>query len=208
LPAVTAQAPVQRNGYLTFGSMNNVAKASPAAMALWGRILQALPGARLLMTNVPAGSVRRQIVERLGAQSIAPERITLHGKLPGPDFLRTLGEIDIALDTFPYAGTTTTCEALWMGVPVVSLTGETSVARSGYALLQTLGLEELAARAEDDYLRIALALANDVPRLCALRASLRRRFMDSPLRDEQGMARDVEAAYRDMWQAWCRDADA
>jgi predicted O-linked N-acetylglucosamine transferase (SPINDLY family) len=206
--AVSLQAPVQRNGYITFGSMNNIAKASPAAMALWGRILHALPGARLLMTNVPAGSIRRRILERLAAQGVAPERIVLHGKLPGPDFLQALGEIDIALDTFPYAGTTTTCEALWLGVPVVSLRGETSVARSGHALLQTLGLEDLAARDEDDYLHIALSLAGDLPRLCELRVSLRRRFMDSPLRDEPGMAQDIESAYRHMWRAWCHDAAA
>jgi predicted O-linked N-acetylglucosamine transferase (SPINDLY family) len=109
----------------------------------------------------------------------------------------------LALDTFPYAGTTTTCEALWQGVPVVSLRGETSVARSGYALLQMVGLEELVAEDEAEYVRKAIELANDLDRLDALRRGMRSRFDASPLRDEAGFTRELEAAYRAMWRDWC-----
>ena len=112
--------------------------------------------------------------------------------------------IDIALDSFPYAGTTTTCETLWMGVPVISLVGESSVTRSGYALLRNIGLAELAARDAEEYAALAVALARDIDRLDVLRAGMRARMVASPLCDESGMTRDLEAAYRQMWREWCR----
>jgi predicted O-linked N-acetylglucosamine transferase (SPINDLY family) len=114
-----------------------------------------------------------------------------------------LAQVDIALDPFPYNGTTTTCDVLWMGIPVVSLTGETSVSRSGYALLKSVGLEELVAHDVEEYTAIATALARDPERLDELRSGLRSRLEASPLRDEAGCTRDIEAAYRYMWRQWC-----
>jgi predicted O-linked N-acetylglucosamine transferase (SPINDLY family) len=114
-----------------------------------------------------------------------------------------LGTIDLALDTFPYAGTTTTCEALWLGVPVLTLSGETSVSRSGHALLKMLGLDELIAPNEAEYVQKAIELAHDLDRLDALRRGMRSRFDASPLRDEAGFTRELEAAYRAMWRDWC-----
>jgi predicted O-linked N-acetylglucosamine transferase (SPINDLY family) len=199
-----AMLPMTRQGYVTFGSLNNLAKVSPETLTRWTEILRALPGSRLVMTSVPQGSVRQDLARRLAAHGIAPERVLLHDKLPYADYWQLLRSIDIALDPFPYTGTTTTCETLWMGVPVVTLIGATSVARSGYALLKAVGLEELAAADADDYVRLAVALANDTPRLTRLHRDLPARFDASPLRDEAGLARDLEAAYRDMWRQWCR----
>ncbi len=184
--------------------MNNIAKVSEAAVAAWSSILQAMPGARLVLTNLPQGEAREVLVQRFAAHGIDAARLTLHGKLPAADYYALLNTIDIALDPFPYTGTTTTCESLWMGVPVVTLIGETSVARSGYALLKGIGLEELAARDEKEYVAIATALAQDLDRLDALRGGMRQRIASSPLRDEAGLTRDLEAAYRAMWRVWCR----
>ncbi len=202
MPAVIPTTAARRNGFITFGAMNNVTKVSDAAIATWARLLKTVPTARLIMTNLTEGA-RRVMHERFAAHGIAPARFILHGKLPAAEYYALLNTIDIALDPFPYTGTTTTCESLWMGVPVVTLIGETSVARSGYALLKGIGLEALAAGDEKEYVAIAAALAQDLERLDALRGGMRQRIASSPLRDEAGLTRDLEAAYRAMWRAWC-----
>jgi protein O-GlcNAc transferase len=120
---------------------------------------------------------------------------------PG-QFLAEYGRLDIGLDPFPYNGGTTTCEALWMGVPVVTLAGERFCARMGLSLLENVGLPELVARTADDYVRIAQELAGDLPRLAALRASLRARMASSPICDAPRAARELERAYCAMWDAW------
>ncbi|MBK8161710.1 MAG: tetratricopeptide repeat protein [Gammaproteobacteria bacterium] len=204
--APAAGTPALRNGQVTFGSMNLYPKISPAAFAAWMDILRAVPGSRLVMTSVPQGSVRAALAERVAAHGIEAGRVVAHDKLPEPDFHRLLSGIDIALDPFPYTGTTTTCETLWTGIPVVTLIGQTSVARSGYALLKTVGLEELAAADTEDYVRLAVELAHDPERLARLRRELPARFDASPLRDEAAFTRDLEAAYRDMWRRWCASA--
>jgi protein O-GlcNAc transferase len=189
---------------IAFGCTNNFAKVSPAAMALWSEILRSVPGSRLVMTSVPKGSARSSLQERFAAHGVDPSRLILHERLPLDRFRALAGEIDIALDPFPYTGTTTTCEALWMGIPVVTLIGDASVSRSGYALLETVGLSELCARDAAEYARIAIGLARDQPRLRSLKANLRRLFERSPLRDEAGITQDIEQAYREMWRDWCR----
>lgn len=188
---------------ICFGSINNITKVSPETIALWGRLLRELPESHLLITRIPEGSARQQLLDRFAEQGIDPDRLRLHGWLPLPKLYAMSNDIDIALDPFPYNGTTTTCELLWMGIPVVTLIGETSVSRSGYALLKTVGLEALCARDKEEYVRIALELAGDPTRLAELRAGMRKRMEDSPLRDEAGFARDIEAAYRTMWLRWC-----
>jgi predicted O-linked N-acetylglucosamine transferase (SPINDLY family) len=184
--------------------MNNVIKLSPQTLAAWARILEATPESRLCLTGVPQGSGREWLQQRLASFGIAPERVILHGRLPAERFYALADEIDIALDPFPYNGTTTTCEALWMGIPVVSVVGATSVSRCGYALLKSVGLEELCGRDEAGYVRIATGLAGDLNRLATLRHCMRPRLEASPLRDEAGLARDIEEAYRAMWRKWCR----
>jgi predicted O-linked N-acetylglucosamine transferase (SPINDLY family) len=194
---------VSKNGFITFGSTNNPVKISQETLMLWCEILRALPDSRLLMTNLPGADLLQSLTERFAAQGIETQRLSFHIKEPDAGFRDLLSRIDIALDPFPYNGTTTTCEALWMGIPVVSLVGETSVARSGYALLKAVGLEELVARDPTDYVRIAVELARDPARLMALRTGLRGRMETSVLRDEAGFTRALETAYREMWAGWC-----
>ncbi|MGE0372954.1 MAG: tetratricopeptide repeat protein [Gammaproteobacteria bacterium] len=201
-PLMPAPPPLLRRGAVTFGSMNNLAKVSPATCALWAEILHAAPGSRLFMTSMPEGSSRATFHARFAAHGIDPARICFFGRLPNPQYWDVLAQIDLALDPFPYNGTTTTCETLWSGIPVVTLAGITSVARSGRALLDLVGLGELVAADKAGYARIAVDLAHDAGRLTALRGGLRARLEASPLRDEAGLTRDIEAAYRAMWRRW------
>ncbi|MCC6206744.1 MAG: tetratricopeptide repeat protein, partial [Gammaproteobacteria bacterium] len=197
-------APVVQSGRVTFGSMNTYPKITAETFSVWMELLLAVPDARLIMTAVPEGSVRRTLAGRIAAHGIAPERVSVHSRISDPAYHELMRQIDIALDPFPYTGTTTTCETLWMGIPVVTLAGETSVARSGLALLTSVGLEELVARDSADYVRIATGLARDTERLDRLRREIPARFDASPLRDEAAFTRDLEAAWRDMWRRWCQ----
>ncbi len=200
--------PVARrlNGPVTFGSFNNWAKVSDPMLRLWGRILAAVPDSRLLLKSAGTGSTRvrqrvRQVMEESG---IAPERLELRGhEADHLGHLALYERMDIALDTYPYHGTTTTCEALWMGVPVVTLAGHHHAARVGVSLLTNAGLPEFVAETPDDYFRLAVTLASDLPRLAHLRATMRDRLERSPLMDAPRFARDIEAAYREMWRQWC-----
>jgi predicted O-linked N-acetylglucosamine transferase (SPINDLY family) len=200
---VQGETPARTVGSITFGSMNNIAKVSDAAVATWSGILKRVPGSRLVLTNLPEGEGTTQVARRFVAQGITEERLVLQGKLSAEAYEAQLQKIDLGLDPYPYNGTTTTCQSLWMGIPVITLEGETSVSRSGYALLQTLGLEELIARDEGEYVEIATRLANDLDRLDALRSGMRSRFEASALRDETGFTREIEDAYRTMWRQWC-----
>ncbi|MCC6301188.1 MAG: tetratricopeptide repeat protein, partial [Gammaproteobacteria bacterium] len=192
---------------IVFGSLNNIAKVSEASLSAWAEILRAVPDARLIMTQAPEGKARQRIQDHFAAHGIPAPRIGLHGRLSDREYRALLAEIDIALDPFPYAGTTTTCETLWMGIPVVSLAGESSVSRSGLALLSSLGLQELVANDVADYVRIASELARDPQRLDRLHQEIPQRFDASPLRDEAAFTRDLEDAYRDMWRRWCARED-
>lgn len=205
MPEVTS-APVLKNGFVTFGSMNSLTKVSPGTVAAWAEILRALPDARLIMVTVPDGSGREIIKSRFADEGIGPERLVLHGRLSPEQFWALHSEIDIALDPFPYNGGTTTCETLWLGVPVVSLTGNGFVSRLGHTLLNQLGLPELVANSPTDYVAIATRLAQNVPRQKKLRTELRQRMSASPIRDEAGFTRHLEAAYRTMWHRWCLSA--
>jgi predicted O-linked N-acetylglucosamine transferase (SPINDLY family) len=195
LPALAA-------GHVTFGCLNNFCKVTEPTLAAWSRLLQALPRSRLLL-HTHAGSHRDRVREYLLGQGIAPERLTLVELLPAVKYLRIYRQIDVALDPFPYGGGTTTCDALWMGVPVVSLAGPMAVGRGGLSILSNLGLAELVARDDQQYVRIAAELAGDLPRLEGLRATLRARMRGSPLMDAPRFAGNVENAYRSMWRRWC-----
>ena len=193
----------------TFGSFNHFAKVTDAMLRTWARLLQALPEARLLLKtrSLADATVQEQVRETLLAAGVAPDRVALCGWLGTyAEHLVSYAAVDIALDTFPYNGTTTTCEALWMGVPVITLAGQTHVSRVGASLLSHVGLPELVARDPDDYVRIALRLAADRARLADLRRNLRRRMEQSPLMDAPRFAADIEAAFRRMWRTWCAKA--
>lgn len=197
-----APPPAQASGAVTFASMNGANKITPRMLALWARILAQIPGSRIVFTTVPEQG-RARIRDALTQAGIAASRISMHDRLPTKDFWALYAGIDILLDTFPMNGGTTTCEALWLGVPVVSRSGDIFQSRAGLSILGSLGLNELVAGSDDDYVRIALELARDSARLAALRAGLRERMRASPLTDARGYARDLEAAYRGIWREWC-----
>jgi predicted O-linked N-acetylglucosamine transferase (SPINDLY family) len=173
---------------------------------MWSKILDQVPNSQLILKSAGLDSpgVRRHILEFFAANSIAPDRVELIGWAASEkEHLQLYNRIDIALDTYPYHGTTTTCEALWMGVPVVTLAGNAHVSRVGVSLLSNVGVPELIADSQEKYVRLASDLAHDPARLSSLRSTLRQRMAQSPLMDAPRFARNVEAAYRQMWRAWC-----
>lgn len=195
-PPVNA-LPAATSGTVTFGCFNQFAKITPAAIELWARILAAVPASRLLLKSRGLGdpALAARIRSLFAAVGVAPERLTLNGdELSVHAHLSLYHGVDIALDPFPYTGTTTTCEALWMGVPVVTLAGRTHVARVGASLLTHTGLGEWIGTTPDHYAEIAIAAAQDFPRLTELRETLRARLHASPLCNRAAFTRDLEAA--------------
>ena len=191
---------------LTFGSFNNPAKLSDETVVIWAKLLERVPEARLkLKGNVLADPVARARCEaRFAAAGLDPTRLLLQGWTPDLDsHLRAYEQVDIGLDPFPYNGTTTTCEAMWMGVPVVTLAGTRHSGRVGASLLTRVGLDALIAPDTDAYIEIAASLAADPTRLGTLRADLRPRMAASRLCDGPAFARSFEAALRGMWRRWC-----
>lgn len=190
----------------TFGSFNEAKKISHEVVTLWTRVLDRVPGSRLLLK---AGSfddpaVRRGVVDRFEAEGVHPDRLEIVARIPSvAEHLAYYGRVDLALDTYPYHGTTTTCEAMWMGVPTVSLRGDRHASRVGASLNHAVGLDELTADSHDAFVEIAVALANDRERLATLRRGLRERMRASPLCDHVGFTRDLEHAYRLWWHKWC-----
>lgn len=197
--------PAGRVGGVTFGSFNTLAKTSDGVFPVWAKILRRVPDSRLLLKdrafNCPdtAAWVRRRFVER----GVAADRVELIGHLPDPtDHLALYGRVDVALDPFPYNGTITTCDALWMGAPVVALRGGRHAARVGVSLCSAIGLPELAADTPERYVDVAAGLANDLNRLMRLRVGMRARLLASPLCDERRFVANLETAYRAAWRAW------
>jgi protein O-GlcNAc transferase len=202
-PEPASMPPVARNGFATFGSFNQFAKLSPTVRHLWSQILVQLPESRLLVVGVPDGHARDALLAAFASERVTHNRIDVVGRVPMQEYYRLLNQVDIALDTTPYSGATTTCDALWMSVPVISLAGGHSVARSGVSLLTTVGLPDLIAQSPEQYVSLATALARDVPRLSALRRALREQMRQSPLMDEPRFVHDIEGLYLQMWTSWC-----
>ena len=200
-PGITALPALSAKG-VTFGSLNNFAKLNEGVLALWARVLEAAKRSRLLML-CPEGSARDRVRAFFDARGITTERVEFVSYLPRSDYFRLYQRIDVALDPFPCNGMTTTCDALWMGVPVITVSGGRPASRAGLSLLSSVGLGELAASSEGDYVRRAVELAGELPRLAELRAALRQRMRASPLMDAPRFARNVEDAYRSMWGRWC-----
>jgi predicted O-linked N-acetylglucosamine transferase (SPINDLY family) len=201
-PAVNA-LPAFDCGQVTFGCLNNFCKVNEHVLALWAKVLRAVDHSRLVLL-APEGSARERTADVLEQAGVTRERLTFVGRLPRAEYLELHHRIDIALDTFPYTGQTTSLDAFWMGVPVVNLIGNTAPARAGRSLLGHLGLPELVAQSPEQFVRIAVALATDLPHLANLRATLRQRLEASPLMDSPRFARGIEAAYRAMWRRWCQ----
>ncbi len=189
--------PASRNGFITFGCLNNFCKAGEETLRLWGRILKAIPNSRLRLL-CPPGSHRDGVTDAIGVE---PARIFFVPPQRRSFYLKEYEAIDVGLDTFPYNGHTTSLDSLWLGVPVVTLKGRTAVGRGGVSILSNVGLKELIAEDTDRYVEIAVELANDRQRLTDLRRDLRGRMLRSPLMNASLYARDIESAYRAMWRA-------
>lgn len=197
--------PALASGRVTFGSFNNFAKVTPRVLDAWFEILHRVPGSRLLLLAQQAGSLRARLDQRAAQRGIDAARIELCDKRPMADYLRLVQQADIALDPFPMNGHTTTCDALWMGVPVVMLAGQSYVTRFGGSALLQVGLDRLIALSVEQYVETAVSLAVDLPALARMRQELRPRMATSALLDFSGFAREVESAYRTMWRRWCQD---
>ncbi|MBI2958910.1 MAG: glycosyltransferase [Betaproteobacteria bacterium] len=198
--------PALENGALTFGSFNARTKVNEAVLDLWARLLAEIPGSRLIMVVDYGGdeTVAKSLRDRFARAGVDPQRIDVRGRQRLAAFFSLFHEIDVALDPFPYNGGTTTYHSLWMGVPVITLAGRWALARCGLMILENAGIPEFVARSEAQYLGIAQRCAADLPRLAALRGELRSRFLAAPFADAAGAARALEAAYRSMWQEWCK----
>ncbi len=198
--------PVVKTGQITFGSFNALPKITPEVVACWSRIFRALPKARLILKNdsLRDETARRRYLDLFSREGIAPERLELLGwTASASGHLALYWRVDIALDPFPYNGTTTTCEALWMGAPVIALAGRTHAGRVGVSLLNSVGLDDLVADSPERYVELAVQLAQQPDRLASLRRELRERMAASPLCDAPAHIRAFETVYRTLWQQWC-----
>ncbi|KAK2655589.1 hypothetical protein Ddye_008641 [Dipteronia dyeriana] len=199
--------PALSNGFITFGSFNNLAKITPKVLQVWSRILCAVPNSRLVVKCKPfcCDSVRQRFLstlEQLGLESLRVDLLPLI--LLNHDHMQAYSLMDISLDTFPYAGTTTTCESLYMGVPCVTMGGSVHAHNVGVSLLTKVGLQHLIAQNEDEYVELAWQLASDITALSSLRMSLRDLMSKSPVCDGLNYTLGLESTYRNMWHRYCK----
>lgn len=213
LPPMTfppvAPPPFIRNGYVTFGSFNNFAKVNRRQMEVWAQIIANIPDSRLYLKSMPLGdrSVTDAVLALFEARGIAGDRVRQRVVTATPlEHLAEYGNVDIALDTYPYHGTTTTCEALWMGVPVINRAGVTHASRVGVSLLAAAKCPELIAGSDEEYIQKAVQLASAPERLALYRQNLRGMMAASPLMDAEGVTREVETAFVEMYAAVCKKA--
>ena len=205
-PGMMDALPALKNGYITFASFNNLAKITPEVRALWARVLLAVPGSRLRLKTkgLNDAQMRRRLVEDFARHDVPKDRLQLVAwDSSHTQHLNRYTEVDISLDPFPCNGGTTSFDAMWMGVPVVTLAGNSFISRMGVSMLTSLGLTELVANTPEDYVAIAARLAGDLGRLAVLRAGLRERMANSPLTDAKKFTLNLEKAYRKMWGDWC-----
>lgn len=202
--AAVVESPAKSNGFVTFGSVNNFTKVTPEVLDTWATIVNRVPGSRLVILADMVDSLRQAILRRLTAQGVESAQIELVNRMPRESYLKLINRLDIALDPFPFNGHTTTCDCLWQGVPVVTLSGRTYVSRFGASGLATLGLRDWIAGSRDGYADVAVAQAQNIEALAVLRSSLRARMTDSPLLDYQTFTRNLEATYLQMWAEWCQ----
>jgi len=197
--------PCLARGYVAFGSFNNMTKATEKVVRTWCRILQAVPSSRLILKWKTLGTPaeRERVAAQFGALGIGFDRLDLRGVSEHPAMLSEYGDIDIALDPFPFSGGLTSCEALWMGLPIVTLPGSRPVSRQTLGFLRALGREDWIARDEEDYVAKAVALAKAPDALAKMRQDQRARMAAGPLCDAKTHAADVEAAIRGLWRQYC-----
>jgi predicted O-linked N-acetylglucosamine transferase (SPINDLY family) len=200
-----APLPALKNGHVTFGCFNNLSKITPVTVATWARVLHRLPTARLILKapQLDEPENRQDIRERFAAHEIGDDRLQLRGASPHRSLLVEYGDIDIVLDPMPYNGGLTTCEALWMGVPTITLPGEIFASRHSLSHLTNVGLVDWVARDVDDYLMLAEHKAADLDSLSCMRAGLREQVKRSPLCDARRFGVNLGIALRSAWQDWC-----
>jgi predicted O-linked N-acetylglucosamine transferase (SPINDLY family) len=206
-----AEAPAVANGYVTFGSFNNLAKVNSRVLTAWCAILKAVPTSRMLVKCKPFAteSIRKQMQQKFEDLGVDAKRVELTALLPTTkEHLSMYALVDMGLDTFPYAGTTTTCEALFMGVPVITLTRPSNYAHSvGATLLSRIeGLSELVCGDEKEYVAKSVALASDIKRLAALRQTLRPNMLKSPVADGKGFTKNLEKQFNSLWKDYVKVA--
>ena len=204
-PAVTI-LPARDRGYVTFGCYNNIWKITPQVVDLWAEILKKLPGSRIRLQTaaLAEGITRDRIHASFESHGIRSSRVDLVGPEDHSVLLGNYGLIDIALDPFPYSGGLTTCEALWMGVPVITLSGETFTGRHSTSHLSNVGLKEFITESKEEYVSVSCNLARDLYHLETIRGTLRNHMAASPLCDSVGYTRNLETAYRELWREWCK----
>jgi predicted O-linked N-acetylglucosamine transferase (SPINDLY family) len=198
-----SELPALTRGFVTFGSFNHPAKIADQVIALWSAVLAAIGDAKLLLAPVPPGEARERLCGIFARHGIAVERLEFETRLATRDYQALRQRVDIALDPFPCNGASTTCETLWMGVPLVTLEGDRFVSRAGASLLTAVGLQQCVAKSAAEYVAIARRLATDRGQLVEIRATLRERMRASPLHDGAGLARNLEALYVHAWRQWC-----
>lgn len=196
--------PAQAAGHVTFGSVNAFNKVTPEVLHTWGEILLRVPNSRLIIRADMTESLRGRLLDAFAQQGIDSERLELVNRLPRLLYLELIKRMDVALDPFPFNGHTTTCDCLWQGVPVITLSGDRYASRFGGSGLKTLGLDELITDSRAAYIETAAALAGNVEHLAQLRSTLRERMAGSALLDFASFTRNLEAAYRQMWHDWCQ----
>jgi len=201
-----SELPCLEQDTITFSSFNHAPKMNHNILALWAEVLNTVSGSKLLLkTKALSDEPTREALKKQFAQwGIAPDRLFFEMFEPAPAYLKSYWKVDIGLDTYPYNGSTTTYEALWMGIPVVTLAGDTEASWAGLSTLSTLGLTELIAYTPEQYVDICVKLASDTDYLQQLRASMRERMLASPLMDYVNFTACLEAEYRKMWETWCR----
>jgi predicted O-linked N-acetylglucosamine transferase (SPINDLY family) len=197
---VSPEAPLERNGFVTFGSFNSALKITSPAVRRWGRAMARLPGSRLRVADIKSERKRAAIRADLEREGVSADRVAFVPRVDVDKYLELFSAVDVAFDTFPYGGGTTTLDALWMGVPVLATTGATPVSRSAASILQLIGLGDWVAPSVDAFADVAVARASDIAAVVALRRSLRERMQASPLTDEVRFTRGLEAVYRQMWR--------
>jgi predicted O-linked N-acetylglucosamine transferase (SPINDLY family) len=201
LPALDA-------GFVSFGSFNRLGKLNPFTVRLWSRVLREIPTSIIVLGGIPLDERRQALTELFNAEGIVSERVRFFPRSNMEKYLALHHQVDICLDTFPYTGGTTTNHALWMGVPTLTLLGQTPATRQGAANLGHLGLEGFTASDPDDFVRRASFWSNEIDALAAVRSALRGRWLKSPLRRSDVIAAGLDAALRHMWRRWCSDLPA
>lgn len=194
----TAALPAIRNGFVTFGCLNNYCKVNDHTLRMWGEVLRRVPDSRFILL-APPGGARRHALQMM---NVNEDRIEFVDYRPRPEYLKQYERIDICLDTFPYNGHTTSLDSLWMGVPVISLCGKSAPSRGGFSQASNLKLTHLVGHSTEEFVTIAAKLAENLNELADLRSTLRQKITTSPLMDAPRFARNMEALYRNLWRQW------